>query len=87
MTIILECVSECRKKNKNVDKKLASTLGASLQIVALSEVKVDETLLVFLSNFLKTNTTVTTFTLTLYSSIDGANALGERLKCNTSLTT
>ena len=45
MTIILECVSECRKKNKNVDKKLASTLGASLQIesVALSEVKVDET--------------------------------------------
>ena len=48
MTIILECVSECRKKNKNVGKKLASTLGASLQIesVALSEVKVDETLLV-----------------------------------------
>ena len=88
VTIILECVNECKKENKIVDEKLASALGASLQIetVAISRVKVDETLAVFLSNFLKTNTTVTTFTLT-DSSKDGAKSLAECLKYNTSLTT
>ena len=81
MTIILECVNECKKENKIVDEKLASALGAYLQIetVAISRVKVDETLAVFLSNFLKTNTTVTTFTLT-DSSKDGAKSLAECLK-------
>ena len=88
VTIILECVNECKKENKIVDEKLASALGASLQIetVAISRVKVDETLAVFLSNFLKTNTTVTMFTLT-DSSKDGAKSLAECLKYNTSLTT
>ena len=88
VTIILECVNECKKENKIVDEKLASALGASLQIdtVAISRVKVDETLAVFLSNFLKTNTTVTTFTST-DSSKDGAKSLAECLKYNTSLTT
>ena len=88
VTIILECVNECKKENKIVDEKLASALGAYLQIetVAISRVKVDETLAVFLSNFLKTNTTVTTFTLT-DSSKDGAKSLAECLKYNTSLTT
>ena len=88
VTIILECVNECKKENKIVDEKLASALGAYLQIetVAISRVKVDETLAVFLSNFLKTNTTVTTFTLT-DSSKDGAKSLAECLKYNSSLTT
>ena len=87
-TVLLECVKECRKENKIIDEKLASALGASLQIetVALSEKEVDETLAVFLSNCLKTNTTVTTFALT-DSWVDGVKALGECLKYNTSLTT
>ena len=85
VTVIFECVSEC--KNRNVNEKLASALGASLQIktVAISKVKVDETLAVFLSNFLKTNTTVTTLTLT-DSKIYWAAPLAECLKYNTSLT-
>nr|XP_058957825.1 NLR family CARD domain-containing protein 3-like [Pocillopora verrucosa] len=85
---ILECVNECKKKNKNVDEKLATALGASLQTktVKVSSVKVDETLAVFLSNFLKTNTTVTN--LTLYKSLQGGvAALAECLKCNKLLTT
>ena len=86
--VILECVNECKKKNKNVDEKLATALGASLQTetVKVSSVKVDETLAVFLSNFLKTNTTVTN--LTLYKSLQGGvAALAECLKYNKSLTT
>ena len=89
VTFILECVRECLKENKNVNEELASALGASLHLTVelkVSEVEVDETLAVFLSSFLKTNTTVTTFTLSC-SSIDRAAALGECLKCNTSLTT
>ena len=86
--VILECVNECKKKNKNVDEKLATALGASLQTetVKVSSVKVDETLAVFLSNFLKTNTTVTKLTLN-ESSRDGLAALAECLKYNKSLTT
>ncbi|XP_066025377.1 NLR family CARD domain-containing protein 3-like isoform X3 [Pocillopora verrucosa] len=88
VSVILECVNECKKKNKNVDEKLATALGASLQTetVKVSSVKVDETLAVFLSNFLKTNTTVTN--LTLYKSLQGGvAALAECLKYNKSLTT
>ena len=86
LTTVLECVSECIKENKIDDEKLASALGASLQteIVAISNVKVDETLAVFLSNFLKTNTIVTRFSLT-GCSLDRAKALAECLKHNTSL--
>ena len=60
LTIIFKCVRECEKENKNVDEKLATALGTSLQTetVAISRVKVDENSAVFLSNFLKTNTTV-----------------------------
>ena len=87
VTVILECVNECIKENKIDDEKLASALGVSLQIktVAISDVKVDETLAVFLSNFLKTNTIVTRFSLT-GCSLDRAKALAECLKHNTSLT-
>ena len=86
--VILECVNECKKKNKNVDEKLATALGASLQTetVKVSSVKVDETLAVFLSNFLKTNTTVRNLTLD-ESLQDGIAALAECLKYNKSLTT
>ena len=86
--VILECINECKKKNKNVDEKLATALGASLQTetVKVSSVKVDETLAVFLSNFLKTNTTVTKLTLN-ESSQDGVAALAECLKYNASLET
>ncbi|XP_066025387.1 NLR family CARD domain-containing protein 3-like [Pocillopora verrucosa] len=86
--VILECVNESKKKNKNVDEKLATALGASLQTetVKVSSVKVDETLAVFLSNFLKTNTTVTNLTLN-ESSQDGVAALAECLKYNASLET
>ena len=86
--VILECVNECKKKKKNVDEKLATALGASLQTetVKVSSVEVDETLAVFLSNFLKTNTTVTKLTLNEYSQ-DGVAALAECLKYNASLET
>ena len=86
VTVIFECVKEC--KNRNVGEKLASALANSLQIntVAISEVKVDETVALFLSNFLKTNTTVTTLTLA-DSIVYGAAALAECLKFNTSLKT
>ena len=86
--VILECVNECKKKNKNVDEKLATALGASLRTktVEVSSVEVDETLAVFLSNFLKTNTTVTKLTLNT-SSQDGVAALAECLKYNASLET
>ena len=88
LLIVFECVRECEKENKNVDEKLATALGTSLQTetVAISRVKVDENSAVFLSNFLKTNTTVRMFTL-IGSLQDGAAALGECLKYNTSLTT
>ena len=86
LTTILECVSECKKENKNVDEKLATALGASLQTetVKVSSVKVDETLAVFLSNFLKSNETVTKFALYDLSQ-DGASALAECVKYNKSL--
>ena len=86
--VILECVNECKKKNKNIDEKLATALGASLQTesVEVSSVEVDETLAVFLSNFLKTNTTVRNLTLN-NSSQDGVAALAECLKYNASLET
>ena len=86
--VILECVNECKKKKKNVDEKLATALGASLQTetVKVLSVKVDETLAVFLSNFLKTNTTVRNLTLD-ESLQDGITALAECLKYNKSLTT
>ena len=89
VTFILECVRECLKENKNVNEELASALGASLHLTVelkVSEVEVDETLAVFLRSFLRTNTTVTTFTLSC-SSIDGACALVECLKYITSLKT
>ena len=68
-------------------KNLATALGTSLQTetVAISRVKVDENSAVFLSNFLKTNTTVRMFTL-IGSLQDGAAALGECC-VHTSLTT
>ena len=86
--VILECVNECKKKNKNVDEKLATALGASLQTetVKVSSVEVDETLAVFLSNFLKTNTTVTNLILRI-SSQDAVAPLVECLKYNASLET
>ena len=89
VTVLLECVNEC-KKNKNLIEKLASTLGASLQIntVSISGVKVDETLAVILSNVLKANATVTTLTLNRNRiGDDGAAALAECLTCNKSLRT
>ncbi|XP_066025397.1 NLR family CARD domain-containing protein 3-like [Pocillopora verrucosa] len=84
--VILECVSECKKENKNVDEKLVTALGTSLQTetILVSSVKVDETLAVFLSNFLKSNETVTEFVLCRLSQ-DGASALAECLKYNKSL--
>ena len=86
LTTVLECVSECKKENKNVDEKLVTALGASLQTetILVSSVKVDETLAVFLSNFLKSNETVTEFVLGDLSQ-DGASALAECLKYNKSL--
>ena len=88
MNVILECVSECPKETKNVLEKLGSALGAFLQIetVAISKKTLAEPSAIFLSNFLKTNTTVTNLTL-MFSSIDGAAALRVCLKDNTSLTT
>ena len=88
VTVLLECVKECKKENKNLVEKLASAFGASLQIetVAISGLEVDETLTVFLNNFLKTNTTVTTFKL-IVSLIDGAATLAECLKYSSSLKT
>ena len=88
MNVILECVSECPKEKKNVLEKLGSALGAFLQIetVAISKKTLAEPSAIFLSNFLKTNTTVTNLTL-MFSSIDGAAALRVCLKDNTSLTT
>ena len=88
VTVLLECVKECKKENKNLVEKLASAFGASLQIetVAISGLEVDETLTVFLKDFLKTNTTVTTFKL-IVSSIDGAATLAECLKYSSSLKT
>ena len=87
-TLILECVDECKKENKSVAEKLASAVGASLQIKFLifSEKAVDQTLVLFLNNFLKTNTTVTTCKV-CNSLIDMATALAESLKYNKSLTT
>ena len=87
LTTVLECVSECKKENKNVDEKLATALGASLQIETVTIIwgKIDKTLAVLLSNFLKTNTTVTSLILTR-SLQDGAVALAECLKYNASLT-
>nr|XP_058955915.1 nucleotide-binding oligomerization domain-containing protein 2-like [Pocillopora verrucosa] len=87
--VILKCVNECKKNNKNVDEKLATALGASLQtetVVVSLETEVDETLGVILSNFLKTNTTVRVLTLHK-SSQDGVVALAECLKYNASLET
>ena len=79
---------ECKKKDNSVIEKLGYALRASLQIETVGNqgVNVDETLAVFLSNFLKTNTTETTFAFT-NSRLDVASALGECLKYNTSLTT
>ena len=87
LTIILECVSECIKENKNVEEKLASAFNASLQIetVAFFGLNVDETLAVFLRNFLKASTTVTTVDLS-DSSSGVVNAVGECLKYNSTLT-
>ncbi|XP_066025384.1 NLR family CARD domain-containing protein 3-like [Pocillopora verrucosa] len=90
LTLILDCVHECKKENKNFVKKLASAVGASLQIETLnfSDAEVDETVAVFLSHVLKTNTTVTTLNLD-ENIVDGkgAAALADCLKDNTSLTT
>ena len=81
-------IIECKNEKKNVDEILGSAVGASLQVetVHIFERKVEKTFAVFLSNFLKTNTTVTTFKLT-DSSIDEVAALAECLKYSTSFTT
>ena len=88
LTLIRECVDECKKENKDIVEKLGSAVGASLQIefLGFSGREIDETLAVFLSNFLKTNTIVTTCDLR-NPLINVAAALAEGLKYNTSLTT
>ena len=81
VTVIFECVSECKKENKNVDEKLVSAFGASLQTKTVEVSGVDETLAVSLSNFLKKNTTVTNLILNNCLQ-DGVAALAEYLKYN-----
>ena len=87
LSFIRQFIIECKKEKKNVDEIFGSAIGASLQIETfrISERKVEKTFVVFLSNFLKTNTTVKTISL-CNSSIDGVTALAECLKYNTSLT-
>ena len=87
LSFIRQFIIECKKEKKNVDEIFGSANGASLQIESfrISERKVEKTFAVFLSNFLKTNTTVKTISL-CNSSIDGVTALAECLKYNTSLT-
>nr|XP_058946239.1 nucleotide-binding oligomerization domain-containing protein 2-like [Pocillopora verrucosa] len=87
LSFIRQFIIECKKEKKNVDEIFRSAIGASLQIetFSISERKVEKTFAVFLSNFLKTNTTVKSFSM-YDSSIDGVTALTECLKYNTSLT-
>ena len=87
LSFIRQFIIECKKEKKNVDEIFGSAIGASLQIetFSISERKVEKTFAVFLSNFLKTNTTVKRFSI-YDSSIDGVTALTECLKYNTSLT-
>ena len=87
LSFIRQFIIECKKEKKNVDEIFGSAIGASLQIETfrISERKVEKTFVVFLSNFLETNTTVKTISL-CNSSIDGVTALAECLKYNTSLT-
>ena len=87
LSFIRQFIIECKKEKKNVDEIFGSAIGASLQIetFSISERKVEKTFAVFLSNFLKTNTTVQRFSM-CDSSIDGVRALTECLKYNTSLT-
>ena len=87
LSFIRQFIIECKKEKKNVDEIFGSAIGASLQIETfrISERKVEKTFAVFLSNFLKTNTTVKTISL-CNSLIDGVTALAECLKYNTSLT-
>ena len=85
VTEILEYVNECKNESKNVYKKLATALGASLQIETVEIGTVDETLAVLLSDFLKANTTVAELKLTCPFDDDVA-VLAECLKYGTSLT-
>ena len=85
VTEILEYVNECKNESKNVYKKLATALGASLQIETVEITTVDETLAVLLSDFLKANTTVAELKL-ICPLDDNVAALAECLKYDTSLT-
>ena len=89
LSVVLECINECKNDNSNFKVKLAHAFGTFLQIqtVYLNRKHINHFTFVILASVLKANTTVKNLYLSL-NDIGAAVAagLGEALKFNTSLT-
>ena len=90
LTVVLECVRECKHDNSNFQVDLARALGSSLELqtVALNRVgQIDNSCVVFVAAALKYSAALTVL---LLSGNDigyvGAAGLAEVLKSNTTLT-
>ncbi|XP_022804753.1 NLR family CARD domain-containing protein 3-like [Stylophora pistillata] len=89
MTVILECIYECKNENY-FDVKLARTLGPCLQIETITvrrTLRSEVAKTILLTNILRTNTSMTKLDLSLNKICDdGAAALADCLKEKKSLT-
>ena len=89
LTIVLECVRECKKKNSTFQADLARELGSSLELQTLRcrNATINAANAVVLADVLKSNTTVTKLDLSCnFIGDSGAAGLAEALKYNTTLT-
>ena len=89
LSVVLECINECKNDISNFKVKLAHAFGTFLQIptVFLKSKKINHFIPVILASVLKANTTVKNLDLSLNNiGAAGAAGLGEALKFNRSLT-
>ena len=89
LSVVLECVGECKQENSTFQADLARELGSSLELQTLRcrNATINAANAVVLADVLKSNTTVTKLDLSRnFIGDSGAAGLAEALKSNTTLT-
>jgi len=89
LTVVLECVGECKQDNSSFQVDLCSELGSSLELQMLPyrNGRINAVNVVVLADVLKSNTTLTTLDLpNNLLGAAGATGLAEALKSNTTLS-
>ena len=89
LTVLLECVRECKQDNISFQANLARELGSSFEVQTLRQTNgtIDAASVIVLAEALKSNTTLTELHVSGNGIGDaGAAGLAEALKSNTTLT-